>query len=236
MSCEHQYKPCVEPKHYDRCTLCGTFHSTTALAPEELYFDGYWARQDRSLMQEQVWNVDMHTENGVSKNRFVLDKIESERGAALDIGCAPGRLLFWLQWAARFKRVVGLDPDNAEAIKTVGCFDGEMLTGLFPEAALKVPDKTFDLITGLDVFEHTPAPNVFLKECARLLKIEGQLLLMLPLAEDLTPDSRFFLPAEHVYIHSMRNLDTMLNDAGLSSGKYSRWMIGHDLVSARKVR
>lgn len=232
MSCSHKYQMCPVP-HYEVCSSCGTFHSTAAIAPEEVYGSGYWS-DARPLMQEQAWNVDMHIESGVSKNRFVLDRIASERGAALDIGCAPGRLLFWLKWAARFKKVVGIDPDDPREIKSAGCFDGDVHTGLFPEVTVKWEPSGYDLIVGLDVFEHSACPHVFLKECHRLLKPGGQLMLMMPLADDLGHHSRFFAPAEHVFIHSQKNVDEMLHDCGLASRTHSRWAVGHDVVSSRK--
>jgi SAM-dependent methyltransferase len=202
----------------------------------ELYKPGYREQVGKqSSIWEQVWNVDMHAEGGVSKNHFVLDRIASTRGAALEIGCSPGRLLYWLTWAARFERVVGIDPDDPAAIRSIGCFQGELLTGLFPAAAWTLAEKSFDLIVGLDVFEHSHEPEAFLSECFRLLRPNGQLMLMLPLADGLETNSPFFNPVEHAYIHSRRNMDSMLNDAGLSSGVHSRWARGHEFVSSMKM-
>lgn len=234
MSCLHEFEPSPVP-HYERCSQCGTYRSTAADDPALVYDSLYWMGL-RPTIWEQCWNVDMHLEGGVSKNRFVLDRIEVARGAALDVGCAPGRLLFWLQHAARFRRVVGIDPSaTPEQIRAAGCFDGELLSGFFPAAAAGLEDASFDFISALDVFEHVPDPDGFLRECARLLKPGGQLLLMLPLADGLPAGSRFFDAAEHVYLHSIAHVRMMLDDAGFEAATRDRWAVGHDSVSARKA-
>lgn len=232
MACGHEYAPCLVDG-YEMCKICKTYHSLSAADPRELYSNDYWSGKHSSIW-EQVWNVDMEQINGVCKNRFVLDRIESNRESCLDIGCAPGRLLYWLTYAARFKEVIGIDPGPPENIRLAGCFHGTLLTGLFPEITKDLPKNKFDLITGLDVFEHTPFPEEFLEECHRLLKPGGQLLLMLPLADGLLGGSNMFAPQEHIFIHSKDNMIGMLKTRKFNNWKFSRWTEGHDLVSSRK--
>lgn len=233
MSCEHRLIPCSIPVGYSLCDDCGTFVSDKPAT--DIYDESYWKRAEHDGLWKQAWNVDMHTENGVSKNRFVLDMIQTERNDVLDIGCAPGRLLYWLKWAADFNRIVGVTTDEVEAVRRIGCFDGELISNLFPVATTLQPERSFDLIIALDVFEHVLDPRGFLQECFRLLRKEGQLILMLPLADDLPLDSRFFNPPEHVFIHSRRHMAQLIDDAGLVKLRFGRWTIGHETVSARKL-
>jgi SAM-dependent methyltransferase len=234
MACQHDFAQTGMPA-YERCLSCGTYHSRAAKPPPLLYTADYWSGTGpRSSLEKQVWNVDMHMERGVSKNRFILDRIECERGAALEIGCAPGRLLFWLTWAADFKRVVGIDPSDGKEIRCVGCHDGELFQGFFPDVT-RAWAARFDYIAGLDVFEHSFEPEKFLSEAHRLLHRHGQLMLMLPLADDLPDGSQFFNADEHVYLHSRRNMEEMLKDAGFHRLKFDRWTIGHETVSAMRA-
>lgn len=231
-ACKHEYRSC-DVTNYVRCA-CGTYKSIAWVNPAHLYADSYWIGEHSSLY-EQCWNVDMHTENGISKNAFMLSKIGCQRRRALEIGCAPGRMLFWLKWAARFETIVGIDPCNQEEdIRRIGCFGGSLYTELFPKKIWRVGDENFDLVLAMDVFEHSPCPERFLDEAFRIMAPGGQLLLMLPLADELPADSRFFNAREHVYLHATANLRAMLEDAGFQQVEFSRWAIGHDTVSARK--
>ncbi len=229
--CQHDFGWTIVPD-YEQCSLCGTFRSLKPQTQTDYWHEGH------SSIWEQAWNVDMHTENGVSKNRFVIERIEVNRGIALEIGCAPGRLLYWLRHAASFCEVVGIEPDvdSHDAIRKIGGHDGLLFSGFFPDVYwLTGSVVRFDYIVALDVFEHSDRPEEFLAECCRLTKPGGQLFLMLPLADDLPPDSRFFAAAEHVYLHSFHNMRIMLESAGFEDVKHDRWAAGHDTVSARKA-
>ncbi len=151
-------------------------------------------------------------------------------------------MLYWLRHAARFKIVVGVEPDERchEAIRQIGCFGGHLLGGMFPrvtkwESVATGGTPMFDYISALDVFEHSEEPEAFLAECYRLMAPKGQLFLMLPLSDNTPTTSRFFAPAEHVYLHSYHHMRVMLEAAGFHSVKHDRWAVGHDTVSARKA-
>ncbi len=235
MICVHHFVQSGLPD-YNRCRDCGTYKAR--VVPDQF---AYWGGA-HSTPWEQCWNVDMHTENGVSKNRFVIDRIESERFCALDIGCAPGRLLYWLKHAARFKVVVGVEPDERihEAVRQIGCFNGHLLGGFFPkvtrwETVATGGTPMFDYISALDVLEHSNEPEAFLAECFRLMTPGGQLFLMLPLADKTPENSRFFNASEHVYLHTFHHMRVMLEHAGFQGTRHDCWAVGHDTVSARKA-
>lgn len=232
-ACHHCFNASNVPQ-YAYCALCGTYKSMLPATPQD-----YW--KDAESLYKQAWNVDMHTEGGgISKNAFVLSKLACDRESALEIGCAPGRMLYWLRWAAGFEDIIGVDAlassQALDDIRTIGAFPftRPLFSGIFPNCGFWWKDARFNLIMALDVFEHSDQPERFLAECYRLMKPGGQLLLMLPLSDALPSDSRFFAPAEHVMIHSKRNLTAILEDAGFSGIEWSQWCRGHDLFSARK--
>lgn len=230
--CEHHFIHSVR-EGYLKCGFCGSFMSIQAVRPENIYNEGYWTHEHgHSTLKEQAYNVDEYLVDGTSKCRFVLDRIESKRGAALEIGCAPGRLLLLLKGIGEFQEVVGVEAceDYVPHIREIGCFGGDILVGLFPDIQI---DKTFDYICALDVLEHSWNPVCFVEECFRLLNPGGQLFLMLPLAGEL--EDRFFEPKEHVWIFSRGYLDGLLQGCGFSNIKFDRWTNGHDTVSARRI-
>lgn len=230
MQCEHQFVQ-SGASDYLRCLSCGTYKSRAPATKN--YAQDYWGGS-RPTVWEQVWNVDMHTEGGVSKNRFVIERVEVKRDSALEIGCSPGRLLYWLKHAARFASVTGIEPDESlhDDIRRIGCFDGVLMGGLFPNENMN--GWFFDYIAALDVLEHSEDPEGFLKACWGLLFPSGQLFLMLPLADGTPECSKSFNAAEHNYLHSFHNLRVMLESAGFSSIRRDCWTVGHDTVSARK--
>ncbi|MBV8430232.1 MAG: class I SAM-dependent methyltransferase [Solirubrobacterales bacterium] len=93
----------------------------------------------------------------------------------LDAGCGSGRTLVDL---AHHGTVSGieLDPDAAEFAASRGC--GEVKVGRLEE--LPWPDRTFHLITCLDVLEHTPDDRRALSELRRVTTFGGWLLLTVP--------------------------------------------------------
>ncbi len=235
MACLHHFGS-SQVSDYEQCTYCGTYRSLKA-DPSIYTVGDYWSEKyGHSSLYEQCYNVDLATEGGVSKNRFILERIASDRDAAIEIGCAPGRMLFWLKWVARFKYIAGIDPADQLVIGRISCNAADdVFNGVFPgEFPIYKPDFTFDYILASDVFEHSTQPIEFLAACARLLKTGGQLFLMLPLADGLPPDSRMFNAIEHAYLHSKANAIAMLEDAGFERIQVDQWCLGHDTITGFK--
>ncbi len=238
--CKHAYVRCPDHHDYEVCQFCATYHSLSAPPPEEVYTADYWSHsKNHSTLQEQIFNVNEYTENGVSKNDFVLNLIDVEdRSAALEIGCAPGSLLGRLRDDAGFARVSGIEAiyQDLPAIAEIAGEGVYLCAGVFPRLAIQMDASQFNLIVSCDCFEHSHEPEAFLAECARLLKPGGQLILMLPLAGIGDIPERMFNPTEHVYIHDAGNLGEMLLDAGFEApAKGDIWCPGHETISARRA-
>jgi SAM-dependent methyltransferase len=113
--------------------------------------------------------------------RAELDRLGLAPGArVLDAGCGSGRTLEDL---GRYGEVFGieLDPVAAETARARGC--GEVQIGRLEE--LPWEDRYFDLITCLDVIEHTPDDRVTLRELRRVCRPGGFLLLTVPAYQSL---------------------------------------------------
>jgi 2-polyprenyl-3-methyl-5-hydroxy-6-metoxy-1,4-benzoquinol methylase len=108
--------------------------------------------------------------------RAELDRLQLLRGARiLDAGCGSGRTLEEL---VRYGEVSGIELDSEAAEVAQARGHGEVLIGRLEE--LPWPDDTFDLITCLDVIEHTPDDRTTLRELRRVCKPGGWLLLTVP--------------------------------------------------------
>src|SRR5689334_3739322 len=101
-------------------------------------------------------------------------------GRVLDAGCGSGRTLEEL---GRYGEVFGieLDPGAAGVARARGC--GEVREGRLEE--LPWEDGFFDLITCLDVIEHTPDDRVTLGELRRVCRPGGFLLVTVPAYQSL---------------------------------------------------
>jgi SAM-dependent methyltransferase len=93
----------------------------------------------------------------------------------LDAGCGSGRTLEEL---GRYGKVFGveLDPGAAAVARERRC--GEVLVGRLE--VLPWEDGFFDLITCLDVIEHTPDDRVTLRELRRVCRRGGFLVVTVP--------------------------------------------------------
>lgn len=244
MSCQHEWEDSVFHPDYEACIHCLTQHSRKALAPEEIYLSEYWSpKWEHGTIEDQIYNVEQHKENGLSKNQFALNLISLSNaarlgyGTALEVACAPGSFLRRLKLCG-FERVIGVEADAAyeEPIRKAAACKVELLFGLFPEATKGMAARSCDLTVGMDIFEHAHEPQAFLAECARLLKSQGQLIIMAPtLAEDVSMPERFFHPIEHAYVHSQAHMLMLLKEAGFGAVEFSRWCLGHETISTFKT-
>jgi SAM-dependent methyltransferase len=108
--------------------------------------------------------------------RAELDRLALPGDAQLlDAGCGSGRTLLEL---VAYGTVCGieLNEDAAEIARSRGL--GEVRVGRLEQ--LPWPDESFDLITCLDVIEHTPDDRATLAELRRVCRPGGWLLVTVP--------------------------------------------------------
>ena len=93
----------------------------------------------------------------------------------LDAGCGSGRTMVQL---AAYGSVCGVEPSEQAAAVARARDVGEVRPGRLE--ALPWPDETFDLVTCLDVIEHTADDRGALAELWRVTRRAGRLLLTVP--------------------------------------------------------
>jgi SAM-dependent methyltransferase len=108
--------------------------------------------------------------------RAELDRLELPAAPdVLDAGCGSGRTLLEL---AAYGTVSGIELNEDAAELARGRRIGEVRVGRLEQ--LPWPDASFDLITCLDVIEHTPDDRATLTELGRVCRPGGWLLVTVP--------------------------------------------------------
>jgi SAM-dependent methyltransferase len=140
--------------------------------------------------------------------RAELDRLPLPHPAeVLDAGCGSGRTLLELVDYGRV-RGVELDPEVAAVARDRGL--GEVVQGRLEE--LPWPQDSFDLITCLDVIEHTPDDRQTLAELYRVCRPGGFLLVTVPAHQ-------FLWSAHDVYNHHYRRYSRRrLRETSLAAG------------------
>ena len=145
------------------------------------------------------------------RRRIVLDELArlglGRDARVLDAGCGSGRLLDEL---TRFGPVSGLELD-ADAV-AVARRRGHEDVHVGAVEQLPWPDETFDLVTCLDVVEHTPDDRATLLELRRVLRPGGWLLVTVPAYQWLW--SRHDVVCRHYRRYDRRMLRAAAAEAG----------------------
>lgn len=129
-------------------------------------------------------------------------------GQALDAGCGSGRTLPELSRYCRQVAGLELNPEAAEVARDRGQFDVRM--GRVEE--LPWSEQTFDLITCLDVIEHTPDDVVALRELRRVSRPGAWLIVTVPAYQALW--SSHDEMNHHFRRYSRRALEQAMTESG----------------------
>jgi 2-polyprenyl-3-methyl-5-hydroxy-6-metoxy-1,4-benzoquinol methylase len=128
-------------------------------------------------------------------------------GRILDVGCGNGNRLVSFQklgWDAEGQEV---DPNAASEARNVS----GVPVHLGPLEEVGFPDASFDVVTGSHVIEHAYDPVSLLKECRRILRPEGILVITTPNGESyghgrFRASWRGLEPPRHLHLFSRQTL------------------------------
>jgi SAM-dependent methyltransferase len=152
--------------------------------------------------------------------RAELDSLPLPRPAeVLDAGCGSGRTLQELE---PYGTVCGIELDETAAELARSRGHGEVTVGRLEQ--LPFQDRTFHLITSLDVIEHTPDDRATLAELLRVCRPGGWLLVTVPAYQALWSGHD---EANH---HYRRYSRSMLRSAAAGAG----WTV-HRMTSFNSV-
>jgi 2-polyprenyl-3-methyl-5-hydroxy-6-metoxy-1,4-benzoquinol methylase len=141
-------------------------------------------------------------------------------GLLLDVGCGGGLLLDRMRsigW-----KVMGVEVDPLAANEAKNNFGLQVHVGSLDEAGY--PDGIFDAVTMSHVIEHVHDPVALLRECRRVLKPGGILVVVTPniksyLHERFKKSWRGLEPPRHLHLFSRATMLVVAERAGLSSPK-----------------
>jgi 2-polyprenyl-3-methyl-5-hydroxy-6-metoxy-1,4-benzoquinol methylase len=136
-------------------------------------------------------------------------------GKLLDIGCGGGRYLHRMQ--RRGWEVEGIDFDEQATQRVTERYGIKTYTGDLLAAGL--PEASFDAITMSHTIEHLVDPATTLRECLRLLRPGGKLIVVTPNVDSSAaalfgPFWRGWEPPRHLQLFSTSTLERFLSQAG----------------------
>ncbi len=167
-------------------------------------------------------------------------------GRYLDVGCGLGTMV--ASMAALGMEATGVEPSEiaVRRAREAGC---DVHHGLLEEAGL--PDETFDVVSMYHVLEHAPDPIALLRECRRVMKPDGCLVVGVPNYDSMVRHlvGRCWSaldPPRHLHHFRRGSLQAASERAGLSlrsvetesigrhvQGELCRWLRRYALVPMR---
>ena len=137
----------------------------------------HWIECDRRYSNWKRYNPAVDARYQITVNTITNLGV---RGTLLDIGCGDGLLLARI--APLMKRVTGVDSEES-AIRLAREKLREFSNCRVIHASsyeLPSANDSFDVVVSADVIEHLKDPSLHLRECCRVLKPDGALVLTTP--------------------------------------------------------
>lgn len=110
----------------------------------------------------------------------LTEAVKIKEGKMLDIGCGGGLLTESLRYYYPKTKIYGCDVSQTAIVYAKKFGSGKVSYGVIKNKKLPYKDNTFDVCLCLDVLEHVPDDNFFLKEVKRITKNGGKFFMVLP--------------------------------------------------------
>lgn len=157
-----------------RCEQCGLLFLHPQPDWQEL--EAHYPKQYHAYLASGPRWLGVLRNYGLKRRAGTILKYKPGPGALLDVGCATGEFLSEFSARAGWHTAgVEVVPQAAEIARQKGL---DIFTGSLPDA--HYPADHFDALTLWDVLEHMPDPSAALRECVRILKPGGILLVKTP--------------------------------------------------------
>lgn len=146
--------------------------------------------------------------------KYALLRKYHQQGKILDIGCATGQFLHYME--SRGWEAAGIEPDEKTRNRAISEFGLKV----FPEEQLDVFEKSsFDVISMWHVLEHVSALDQRMDQLKRLLKPGGTLVIALPNcdAHDALKYGKFWAGYDvprHLYHFTCKDVESLFGKYG----------------------
>lgn len=199
-----------------RCNNCSLQYLTPRLRTD-VVIAGYSEGTDEMFVSQAAGR-----ERTFAKSMNLIEKYSPQRGKLLDVGTAGGSFLAVAK--GRGWEVAGCEPNKWMTEWGKKEYGIEIVPGTIFDMELQ--DNSFDVVTLWDVLEHTPDPKLILKECNRVLKPGGLLVVNYPdinsLIARLMGRRWVFLLSVHLYYFTVETIKVMLAQTGFKLLKKRR--------------
>ena len=190
------------------CSSCGLQFVSPRLHPD-LILAGYREGSDEMFVSQAEAR-----ERTFERALALIEKLAPKRGRLLDVGTAAGSFIHVA--AGRGWEVAGCEPNHWL------CDWGHKTYGLDIQPGTlfdqRYPDEAFDVVTVWDVLEHDSNPLALLRECRRILKRGGLIVVNCPdigsWIARLMGRRWLMLVSTHLYYFTRGTLTALLSKAG----------------------
>lgn len=193
-----------------RCVCCGHGWSPVATGSVLQWYEQ--APADRSYLAEEQGR-----RRAAARVLRLLARHAPPPGTLLDVGASTGLLL--TEARAMGWTVQGLEPARwaVDESRNRGLGDSVRLGDT--ETLPSLPAGGIDALTAVDVLEHLPNPEDFLRQCARIVRPGGAVAIVTPRFDSVFArlcGKRWYaiMPA-HLHYFTQRSLLKIITDAGL---------------------
>lgn len=163
-----------------RCVECGQLISS---ATEAQYLHSLGRFDHTAGTLPDARSQSRHDKNTARRLGSIAAALERAPASIrlLDVGCSSGAFLLTARQLGF--QVEGVEP-SADAAQTARAAGLTVFTGYLEQA--KFPDAAFDAVTLIEIVEHLRDASALLRECARILKPGGVILVTTPNAHSWT--------------------------------------------------
>ncbi len=202
---------------YYCCYNCGGYFLNPY--PNKKQISSFYTNQKLNKVTSSTAN--QFKKKWLSEDRFKRDHSQyiepllkyKKGGKLLDFGSGEG----WFVHHATLNGfdALGVDFDSRRIKSGKKIFQGKLMKGTL-NTLDKFEQKSFDVISILNIIEHLPNPSIFLQKCSRILKNDGIFMIMIPTVDSLQFEILknhfyWFMAPYHINLFSHKGIKNLLS-------------------------